>query len=842
MNNPKWLMFLGLLVLAVYPLPATGQTVEPESQTTPTPEPASTGSAVDLRISPRFGAGHDSSGAGYDGVTHVEGFIPLFQTPGENLTFLNTRLLLDNDGQLGGNLLLGHRFYDAGSDRIFGGYVGFDARKTDESDFYQLGLGLESLGEVWDFRINGYLPIGDTRQLIDEQVVNGETRISTQFQDHLLMLERQRERLTTQSWEAALGGIDAEVGARLVRWNEGDLRGYGGLYFYDGAGTDGTFGWRVRLEANPNDNLRMGVALQDDDLFGTNLVFSIGANFPGIRPRGPITENETVVARLGEPVVRSNSIVVDGQQETEVEVERTTRPLMNPEEEAPYWFQHVTLGEGNGGDGTFERPFSTVQAALNATRSDGNDIVYVDQGNDSEIPAFTIPDRVTVLSQGPVQILAGMPFPGFPQQQVRLPFSPTPNFNNGILVRLPFSNDGNFPQIRDDSATNTVTLGNRTTLSGFRIADASGNGIFGNGLQNVELRDNIITNAAERGIFLDNVTDSVVMLDNTVTGSRGGSGSGQGIFIRNTINNDAVEVTLNDHQLNNNRVGLEVSASGSTDQSQGSSQTVTIDTLTAQNNREQGIRLNVENFGNQEVSLSDGTIDQNGAEGIRLVAISSGSQEFAVDNSSISQNTGDGIQVTGGNLGGTATAAQEVFIRNNTIENNGGHGIDIEGNEVVAQEFAIDGNTIRNNGGSGIQGIANNVAFQEYVTDSDNGSTGLSNNIISGNGDQGIILNANDSATLVADIQNNQLENNRTAGEADLEVASNSNSADVCVVVFDNNSLAGILLDNNSSQPVPGLFEVGDISTVAARNVGTVEFRPNQSVFTNKPGVTSCFN
>jgi trimeric autotransporter adhesin len=552
-----------------------------------------------------------------------------------------------------------------------------------------------------------------------------------------------------------------------------------------------------------------------------------------------MTAAETVVARIAEPIQRTDTIAIDGQQETEIKIERTTRPLMNPEEEEPYWFQHITLG-AQGGDGTFERPFGTMQAALAATRSDGNDIVYIDRGNNAAIPAFTIPDRVQVLSQAPAQVLAGMPFPGFPSRQVRLPFSPTPNFNNGIRVRLPLSVDGNFPTIRDSSASNLVTMGSRTTLSGFQLADARENGIIGSNIANVEIRENRVTNAGDRGIFLDNVADSVVMFNNSITGSRGGAGSGQGILIRNG-SDTSVEVTMTNHQLTNNRVGLELSASGNGIDRQGDSQRVTITNTTLQNNQEQGLQLSAEQFGNQEVTLSRGTISNNGADGIRLQASRAGSQEFTIESSTIQQNAGHGLRVQDGILGGSSTAAQEVFVRDNTIENNLGDGISLESNEVSAQEFAIERNTIRNNGGAGVRGTANNVSFQEYVSDAANGSSGLDGNIITGNGDQGIDLNANDSATLVADIQGNQLSNNRTGGRPDMEVTSSSNSADVCVVMLRNTSLGGIRLDNNSGSLVPGLFEVGEISNVSVENIGTVEFSPSASVFTNKPGVTSCF-
>lgn len=838
MKKVTVLTLTGLIIATAVCSPAIAQTTTPESNADESTIPAETGSASDLVISPRIGVGHTSSSGGFDGVTSFQGFIPLDQTPGHDLLFLEPRFLLDNDGNVGGSLLLGYRNYDQDSDRIFGGYVGLDTRETDQSSFYQLGLGLESLGRVWDFRINGYIPIGDTNELIDETRIDTGFALSTGFQDNYLMLSSRREQRLTRIYEAALFGLDAEVGAKLAEWDEGDLRAFAGLYFYDAAGIDSTLGWRLRLEARPTQNINLGVALQDDDIFGTNIVFSAGLTWPRVRPRGPLTEEQEVVARLGEPLVRNPGIAVDTYEESETIVEETTEPLMNPEEEAPYRFVHVTLGQ-QGGDGTFENPFGTVQEALNATVSDGNNIVYVDAGNHAVIPALTIPDRVRVLSQGPEQLLAGMPFPGFPELPARLPFSPVTNFDDGILVRLPFSADGNFPLIQDSAATNLVRMGDRTVLSGFRIANANGNGVFANSVTDVEIRDNTITNAGERGIFLNNVTGSVVLFDNTILGSQGGSSSGQGIFIQNTTTG-AVEASIQRQELENNRVGIEIVASGDLTQNLDPQQIVDIDETSIRNSREQGLAIAADSLGNQVIAFRNGEITDNGAEGLRVVATNVGSQEMTMEDSTISSNNDDGIRVQAGTLDGTSTAAQEVFIRRNQITNNGGDGISIESNEVAAQEFAIDDNQITGNGGAGIRGVANNVSFQEYVTDASNDSLGISNNIISGNGDQGITLDANDSATLVADLQSNRLSDNETAGDPDLEVAANANTTDVCVFLVNNSSPAGIRLDNNQLG-TPGFFEVVNLNSVSVRNTGTVALLPNTAAFTNRAGSTSCF-
>lgn len=462
---------------------------------------SSSGSASDLRITPRLGVGYSTSGAGYDGFGRFEGFVPLLQTPGSNLTFLEGRLLLDNGAHLGGNLLLGHRFYSQETNRIFGGYFAYDSRSTGESTFHQLGLGLESLGEVWDVRLNGYLPIGDTRQTIEERVFDTGLQLSNlSFQDNFLVVEGRRERQEFRRLEAAIGGIDLEAGARIARLGStGDLRGYGGLYYYDGAGTDGSFGWRLRLEARPTDALSLGVAVQDDDIFGTNVVFNLGATFPGTRPSG--ASRDSVVARMGESVGRTASIAVDQQEEVgDSFIEETVERATNPATGEPYVFQQVNL-QATGGNGTAETPFGTVEGALAV--AEANQIVYVQGMSPPEIPGFTIPDGVSVLSSGPVQQIETVEFG---------------------LTQLPQSGSGNFPTV-----TGTVTMGNDTVLSGFAIANETGAGITASNITNAEIRDNFITSSAQAGILLQTTTGTVTFTDNVVTGNGVSALTGTGV-------------------------------------------------------------------------------------------------------------------------------------------------------------------------------------------------------------------------------------------------------------------------------------------------------------------------
>ncbi|MDX2240452.1 MAG: right-handed parallel beta-helix repeat-containing protein [Leptolyngbyaceae cyanobacterium bins.302] len=501
--------FLGLAALT-YSSSASAQPETPPSS--PSPAPAVSTRAADLLIPPRAGVGYSTSGGGYDGFGSFEGFIPLRQTPGKDLLYLVGRFLLDNDANPGGNLLVGYRFYNPNANLIYGGYLGYDSRSTGESVFSQIGLGFEALGDGWDARINGYIPVGNTRQTVAEQIFDTGTQINNfRFESNFLRASGSRQQRSVRSLEVAMAGFDAEAGGRLLRFgNGGDLRGYAGLYYLSGG--ENSAGVRGRLEARPLDFLTLGVAVQHDSIFGTNVVGTVAVTFPGSRPGG--VARDSVQARMGEMPYRVNAIAVDHQTEiTLTNASFTDIVLTNPATGQPYLFQHVVLGT-SGGNGTFESPFGIVQSALTASRSDGNGIVYVQAGTNPGIPAFTIPDRVQVLSTGPVQLLpatiAGQFFPAY---------------------QLPLSGSGVLPNVNG-----TVTMGSDTVLSGFTISSTTGAGVAFSNVNRVEIRDNVIRNTADAGI-LGNGVAIANLFRNQITATRN-----QGIYLQNV---GTAEVTDN---------------------------------------------------------------------------------------------------------------------------------------------------------------------------------------------------------------------------------------------------------------------------------------------------------
>lgn len=811
--------------------------------------------AEDLTIPARFGLIADTGPNGFDDAFGLYAFVPLDQEPGEDVTFLEGDLEW-RDGHPNFSLNLGHRGYDEEHDRIRGGYVGVDGRTTDDSTFFQLAAGYERIQEDWEIRINGYLPVGDRTETIRDVSTDSGLQTSSGFENNQLVLANSRERVRLLEQENALGGFDAEIGTQLTQWDGGELMGFVGGYLL--SGEESSLGGQLRIAANFESNFNAGLALQHDGLFGTSVTLSVSATWPNIRFQGDdeveFQEENEIAIRLRDPIVRRQNVAVNVVDDVDVVSESNREALRNPEEEQDYRFIHVALSGGAGvGDGTYENPFGTVEDAIALvnsdpnTYSDGNTVIYVDGENAvGNIPSFAIPDQVRVLSQGPEQTIAGMAFPGFPSTATRLPFSPEQNFNvvaepantNGITVALPDSNDGVFPLITGGESDDLVTLGDRTILAGFQIDGATQHGIAGSEIDNVELRNNLITNSGSSGIFFDNVGGSAILFDNVVDNA-----GDRGILVQNSQSDHPIEVTIAGFDISNSRVGMEFTTTA-TSGTEFPSQIVSIGPSTSANTSvgtpsgtaPTNSILNSANQGliiqssgddlfataSQEVTATETTIDGSGADGVQLIAgVGAHQQIFEFISGVVTNSAGNGVTIRDGEApaGPTQSAtAQEITILNSIISSNAGNGLDIVLADAGAQELVIQGNQIINNAGDGIRSVTQTVALQEWRTDNETGDLGVSNNVISGNSGQAIVISVENLAILpIVGIGNNDLSGNGLG--PDIEITSTSSAApNACLVLTNNVTPNGIVLtgpDPILTGGIPGVL-VQDLPSLLA--------------------------
>lgn len=751
-------------------------------------------------ISPKVGGTFTSGpGVGYNSsFTGIKGFIPIAQRPGQNITYAEGQAFVNTgDGKPGANLVIGHRFYDPKGDRIYGGYLAYDHRSTSKNGFNQIGLGLETLGKTWDARINAYLPVGDTRQLVSENSSTTTTLGTPFFQSNFLAANRTIQQQIDRKFEAAAAGVDAEAGGKITSLGQfGELRGYGGLYYFGAPGGDGTVGVRGRLEARPTDDLQVGVAVSSDNNYGTTVALSVGVMFP--TNRSSVNRDRSanpLLARLGDPVNRNANIVLDRQRETQRTTTQDVALLNNPATGQPWRFRHAVPGVGTG-DGTFENPTGTVAAALAIAQPD--DIVYVQPGTNPGIPAFTIPDRVQVLSTGPVQRID------------------TVQLGN---IALPLSGAGVLPTVQD-----TITLGNSTTLSGFAISSGRGPGIVGNNISQVTIRDNAIANTGLEGILLNNVQGPVTITDNTIQQARssgvvltntqgqvdlllarnqitnnGAATGGDGVSIA-LINNATGTATLTNNTLTNNGAIAGTGSGVNMQLANAANGTFNVTDNTITGNQENGVTIDVESTARGTFNITRNTLSNNQQQGAAIQLSDSGQAQITMDGNTISSNQQFGILALGNNLSNST-----LNITNNAIGSNQADGILLQTFDQARMTANLVNNTILNNLSTGISMTALDTSQLRFLAEA---------NTIANNGFAGISIASFPGSTVFGALRGNTLTGNPLSDVDALTFGAGSN---VCLQAR-NNVIGTLTLDDLS---VLGLIQVEDGTNLGTNNTIT---------------------
>ncbi len=147
-----------------------------------------------------------------------------------------------NDRAWMGSVGVGYRQVVNDAD-ILGGYVFVDRDQTkSQNHFWVLSPGLESLGERWDFRVNGYIPVSATK-IFSNSATGEELGLGAQtvtFSGH-----QQFDHLF-KFYEEIGAGADAEAGRIFPSLNR--LAIYGGGYYFNLADTSAIKGGEARVE------------------------------------------------------------------------------------------------------------------------------------------------------------------------------------------------------------------------------------------------------------------------------------------------------------------------------------------------------------------------------------------------------------------------------------------------------------------------------------------------------------------------------------------------------------------------------------------------------------------
>lgn len=218
--------------------------------------------------------------------SNADFMLPLYESPQSSAFFINPRAGFDWQVKgknrhnerlsigLGNRLFLpgdqfGAGLFEKGIIFGFNGYLDWQYSAYDNF-LTKGGLGVEMLSDWVDARINGYLGFTDEKDL-------GGNKKSTHFYGTKLYRGS-----NGKDFETLLSGIDGEVGLRLpVVDNIGEMRVFGGLYYFDADHVSSVSGISARYEWKPIPFLSLNVGWTDNRrLNGEHWQAGLGFHLP----------------------------------------------------------------------------------------------------------------------------------------------------------------------------------------------------------------------------------------------------------------------------------------------------------------------------------------------------------------------------------------------------------------------------------------------------------------------------------------------------------------------------------------------------------------------------------
>ncbi|MGB7979140.1 MAG: right-handed parallel beta-helix repeat-containing protein [Chlamydiales bacterium] len=458
-------------------------------------------------------------GIGYSpGYTTLEGFLSQMYRD-RWLPFLDLRGHVFDTGRLAANAGVGLRYLSRS--RVWGINSYYDYRDTKRQHYNQVAIGLESLGEVWDVRLNGYLPVGEKRSRPWNPKFD-------HFSGNSMYLRAKRD--------SALKGANLEIGAHVDRIKSAPLYFNGGPYYLTGKGVT-TWGGALRGAVDLfKGYLRIEANLSYDHFFKWIGQGQIGVNVPfgkreKMRDRGLPCPSESALYARTEQRVDRNEIIPVGRT-------HVTEEAIDPSTGEPYFF--VFVDNTSSSLGTYESPYASLAAAQE--NSSSGDIIYVFPGDGS---SNNMNSGITLQNS---QMLLG----------ASTPYS-FPTSLGTISVPALAST---MPVLTNTTASPAITLANNNTVSGLYIANETGNGIFGAGIDNFTATQNsfiggAVGTGAGEPILLNNVSGEIAINDNFFSQLSPLGVTGYAVHIAQTdaqcnasFNNDTIISQYNSQEMN----------------------------------------------------------------------------------------------------------------------------------------------------------------------------------------------------------------------------------------------------------------------------------------------------
>jgi len=627
-----------------------------------------------------FEARHiEGKGIGYhEGYTTLSAFLtsPYFFSR-QFIPFVDLRGHIFNDGKPAANVGMGLR---AIASRVWGINAYYDYRKTSHHSYHQASCGLESLGRIWDARINGYLPFGAKKSSLFHPYT------FDRFKKHSLLVSSKRE--------FAMKGIDAEVGAHIKDSKNVHLYTAAGPYYFGGEGKNG-YGGKGRLLATFYDSIRAEVIASYDTVFNGIVQGQLAFVFPFGRKKmlkKPPISCDTQYAlwkRALQSVDRSEIIAIDKKKKTKAAV--------NPATGDPYFFWFVD--NTSSSSGTFESPFPTLAQAQE--RSGSNDVIYVFPGDGTTKgmnAGYVMKDYQKILGSGRAY--------AFDTEQGSI-VVPAMSATAPLITNL----QGPSTNTTTGVGVGIITLAHHCEVAGLHLTastkevyagivggEAVETGSMVEGITDTSIHDNTLSDlkAFQGAIYLHNCSGELFVANNTISNvsftSAGGFGHGI-VFLTENLNMTYSADVSKNTITNVPRTGITfIHQSPATVYAM-----VTENSITNAGN--QGMTLSSNSTLTANLTISDNIITDPIANGILLNALSGSvwnNGVFTIANNTISSPTSSGVL-----LSHAGTSFSNL--------------VDIEGNAILVP--GNNGITVNNTVGGGTLDGTIKITKNNLVTD-----------------------------------------------------------------------------------------------------------------------------
>ena len=548
-----------------------------------------------------FRGGHAAGGTvGRDESASLFNLSP-YVNIGNGLLFGDARLVYANEGGLAYSFGGGYRVYVPAWDAVLGGSIFSDRDNVTGAHFKQWGAGAEVLAHGWEVRGNVYSPYGTKSRLVRSRA----DASSAEFVGNNVQFDR------IDTTAEALQGFDAEVGWLLPgRFAErADLRVFGGGYYYKGESVPGFSGFSTRLQTDIGGWLELGLKLTDDEVFHTNVTFTAMMHFGGFKSQEHTSRSG--MQRMGEPVRRNLNLAA---LTSDVRIGGQIAQHANGTNLTIIHVDSAVVGPGTG---TVTDPFRELSTGLSHVHPDTAEVVFTHAGS----TYAAAPNNIVAL--GTDQSLFGEGLVSFANTDALF------SHNRKVVntVTLPGIGDLILPDSPKFAATPTlsrpeltgaagdgVTMGLRSSLGGFVINSANGDGIVINGVSGTRIRDTLVEGATGNGIRINNAGGTTSIQDTVIRNATGvgllvNGGSGDIGFIASSNRIDPA-------------FGAIINSSNEA--------------------------LVVQNRAGGTVNMRSTTIDDTGGTGIKIRNNAGGVGGFRliVDNANISGSTETGVSVT----------------------------------------------------------------------------------------------------------------------------------------------------------------------------------------------------